>query len=854
MSNIEKVIMQQLIFDFTPDPRVLIALTQTPITPMDALCELIDNSIDSFSNSRLYGKKIEHPKIWIDLPKKADLDKNFGVVRIRDNGPGMTTEQAEKAIKAGYSGNNSIDTLGLFGMGFNISTGKMGITTRFTTARKEDDYCTKTTIDLEKINETRSYQLMAEQTAKPVSFESGTQIEITKWWPEGHANHGFIYKLVSYGNKKIRDEIGRRYATILRNGEVQIIVNNDPCVAYEHCVWGSNRWVNNKRFGKIPAKYEINHVLTAHRRCAKCRSIIPENENVCPSCGCTEIRSVEERITGWIGIQRFDDASLFGIDLIRNGRAIKIGEKRAFFEFTDEFQKEIKDYPIDSPYGRIVGEVHLDFVPVDFLKQDFQRSSEEWMNAISYLRGNSSLQPKQEGADQNESIVFKLYQGYRKVRTAGTTDMYMGYWDKVEGGPKRISRDVEKEYYGKFLAKEPGFFDDAEWWKLVEEASVPPATPMITCPECGTQNLAEAEVCSTCNHIFKGKICVNEECGKEIPVSAVTCPYCEANQVPVVQTPWTCEICGTKNPAGTTVCKNCKGEKGAPNPLSETELLKETVKDDELSIENLIVKLANGQTSNVFSLNTYYSSKSLVSPNTGERLPMILFKHIDRISVIIDNTHPLFTLCGLSPVEVMASEVASYIYDLHRVLAGNPGHTISNIAWQMIRKYWFDKVEISEENIMKRCYSLLSSIKEQLAIVIDENLSDRFFNEMSEEQQKFFANEILKNNIPLSRIGELKSKGAFIPYVPNEFVLHILEESPTLFFNGNYWNIQYGEKIEGFSTTILQDMDVRTLNNYKNALETVVFFMDNKSKNTVELKRADAALNFLQDNRNDDVI
>ena len=240
--------------------------------------------------------------------------------------------------------------------------------------------------------------------------------------------------------------------------------------------------------------------------------------------------------------------------------------------------------------------------------------------------------------------------------------------------------------------------------------------------------------------------------------------------------------------------------------------------------------------------------------NTGERLPMILFKHIDRISVIIDNTHPLFTLCGLSPVEVMASEVASYIYDLHRVLAGNPGHTISNIAWQMIRKYWFDKVEISEENIMKRCYSLLSSIKEQLAIVIDENLSDRFFNEMSEEQQKFFANEILKNNIPLSRIGELKSKGAFIPYVPNEFVLHILEESPTLFFNGNYWNIQYGEKIEGFSTTILQDMDVRTLNNYKNALETVVFFMDNKSKNTVELKRADAALNFLQDNRNDDVI
>ena len=846
--------MQQLTFDFTPDPRVLIALTQTPIMPLDALCELIDNSIDSFSNSKLYGKKIEHPKIWIELPKKIDLEKNFGVIRIRDNGPGMTTEQAEKAIKAGYSGNNSIDTLGLFGMGFNISTGKMGIVTKFTTARKEDDFCTKTTIDLEKINETRSYQLMAEQTNKPVSFESGTQIEITKWWPEGHANHGFIYKLIGYGLKKIKEEIGRRYATILRGGDVQIIVNNDPCVAYEHCVWGSNRYVTNKKYGKIPAKYEINHVLTTRRRCAKCRSIIPEGENTCPSCGCTEIRSVEERITGWLGIQRFDDASNFGVDLIRNGRAIKIGEKRAFFEFTDEFQKVIKDYPIDSPYGRIVGEIHLDFVPVDFLKQDFQRSSEEWLNAILYLRGNSSLQPKQEGADQNDSIMFKLFQGYRRVRTAGTTDMYMGYWDKAEGTPKRISRDVEKEYYDKFLAKEPGYFDDAEWWKLVEEASVPPASPMLTCPECGTQNLAEAEVCSTCGYIFKGKKCVNEECGKEIPASAVICPYCEANQVPHVETPWVCNICGTRNPAGTSECKHCHGEKGTANPLSESEILKHTVKDDELSIEGLSIKLANGQDSNAFTLNTYYSDSPIVSPTSSERLPMILFKKVDSVGIVIDKTHPLFSACNMTAIEVISSEVASYIYDCHRVLAGNPGHSVSSIAWQVMRKYWLDKVEISEENITKRCANLLSSIKDQISGVMDESLSDRFFNEMSEEQQKQFVNIILKNNIPLSRISELKSKGAFIAYVPNEFMLHVFEESPKLFFNGNYWNTSYGERIEGFSASVSEEMDMRTLLNYKNALETVVYFMANKSKNAVELKRIDAALNFLQDGRNEDVI
>ena len=82
------------------------------------------------------------------------------------------------------------------------------------------------------------------------------------------------------------------------------------------------------------------------------------------------MRTIEERIRGWVGIQRFDHDTEFGIDLIRNGRAIRIGEKAAFFEYFDEFKKVIKYYPIYQQYVRIVGEVHLNYIPVDFLKQD----------------------------------------------------------------------------------------------------------------------------------------------------------------------------------------------------------------------------------------------------------------------------------------------------------------------------------------------------------------------------------------------------------------------------------------------------------------------------------------------------
>ena len=65
----------KIIFDFTPDPKVLIALSHTSMLPLDALCELIDNAIDSFSLAQLQGVQVIQPTVWIDLPKKVDIEK-----------------------------------------------------------------------------------------------------------------------------------------------------------------------------------------------------------------------------------------------------------------------------------------------------------------------------------------------------------------------------------------------------------------------------------------------------------------------------------------------------------------------------------------------------------------------------------------------------------------------------------------------------------------------------------------------------------------------------------------------------------------------------------------------------------
>ena len=49
------------------------------------------------------------------------------------------------------------------------------------------------------------------------------------------------------------------------------------------------------------------------------------------------LRTIEERVHGWVGIQRFDDANDYGVDLIRNGRAIRKSEKEAFFSWNNIF-------------------------------------------------------------------------------------------------------------------------------------------------------------------------------------------------------------------------------------------------------------------------------------------------------------------------------------------------------------------------------------------------------------------------------------------------------------------------------------------------------------------------------------
>lgn len=837
-------------FDFTPDPKVLLALTHTPMQPLDALCELIDNAIDSFYSAKIQGILIDNPMILITLPSRKQLANNGGIIRVQDNGPGMSADNAEKAIKAGFSGNNPYDTLGLFGMGFNISTGKLGNKTVFMTSRKDMSVYIKTDIDLNQINYTKDYSLDAEEIQKgdlqPFSEDGhGTIIEISDWWPEGNANRGFIQKLVQYGLPKIREEIGRRYATILRKGEIKIIINDVRCEAYEHCVWDDSRFVVRKQ-GNVPAVIRFDQVVGVSKRCGKCTAVLGTEDVICPSCGSTIIRTVEERVKGWVGIQRFDSDTEFGIDLIRNGRAIKTGEKSAFFEYVDEFKHTIKDYPIDSQYGRIVGEIHLDFVPVDFLKEDFQRSSVEWQKAMLFIRGNSSLQPSQPGASDNNSPIYRLYQGYRRVRQFGKGDMYMGYWDADSRSAKRISRDIEKEYYNKFKQKLPGFYDDYEWWKLVESADQPPIEELPECPECGAQNLREAEICSACGAVLKGKNCLNSLCEKIIPVSAKTCPYCGKNQVPIILEPWKCEICGQKNVATDNICKQCGSERGAKHPLSKEELLANSDKVDELSNDGLSIMLADGSKCNPLSIQVYASKQPLINPINRSSKLLVIYKEIGKLEMFVDFSHPIFTRCGLSKEQIVASEVAMYLYQERMNLANYVDHNLSNLMWEVLQANWKDSIEINYESICQDVKDVLTDILLRLRENLCGEAAD-YFDDLSNNQKRQLTESLIQKGIDLSEIGELKLSGEYLRYAPFSFIDTLFQEEPDMFFGGKVWKTTLasgGEELLGHD--IVAEAREKIIKQYANYLQDLIIFNENRYSDILTLQRVKLSVEFLR--------
>ena len=400
------------------------------------------------------------------------------------------------AARAGYSHNSPVDNLGLFGMGFNIATARLGRTTQLRSGVAGEDRWSVIEIDLNALQQRQSFGITPKFEFKRED-EHGTRITISDLRTEQAEQiaagiGGRTQRSVS----GLRNWIGRTYARYLRDSipdhgdsKLRIVVNGQPVKPYRWCVWGDNRYVEvgpATRTGepeRICARQEFNQVLGEGDYCTVCLAWMPldlPETPVCAFCGQEAIIRRVRRMKGWIGVQRHLGDVEFGLDFLRNGRAILQWDKRVF-SWTDpnSGQSEL-EYPIDEPRvseGRIVGEVEIDHVPVHYQKDSFEEDHTLWHEVIENLRGLSPLRPQiaaRRGYAPNQSLLSQIYRGFNRTRReqGGRTQ------DSVRGRRDRWDRDliinqnVAKGYHELFLQEHPEYHSDQKWYEWMVAADL----------------------------------------------------------------------------------------------------------------------------------------------------------------------------------------------------------------------------------------------------------------------------------------------------------------------------------------------------------------------------------------------
>ncbi|UWG95945.1 ATP-binding protein [Dehalobacter sp. DCM] len=459
--------MRSNFVDIAPTPRVLRVLGEIPFLPWQCFAEMVDNSIDAFIEAERSGLNFEDKKIIVRWSSDV-VGESARMIEIIDNAYGMEIDQLTNAVKAGYSSNDPTKNLGLFGMGFNISTARLGDKTTILSTRAGDSEWIGIEIDFSNLINQGGFAAPVIVKQKDSIEEHGTKIEISNLKNDTYLN-------IRQNETQIRKQLENIYTPLLSRNDISIFVQGKRLTPKRHCVWAASRFV--MRDGKkIEAVQQIDRVLGSALFDLEKNRYLSANEEDFLRYDLEHSKALpvniierQKRLKGWVGIQRYFDTNDFGIDFIRNGRKILISNK-LFFTYENPLTgTSTLEYPVElgtTVGGRIVGEVHVDYLIPSYQKNDFDRTDTTWQQTVDALRGIGPILPKQRksmGFDgPNTSPIGLLANAYRRTEK-GTKNL-------------ALERNVARDFLNRFLRNDPEYQDDEKWWQAVIEADRANAT------------------------------------------------------------------------------------------------------------------------------------------------------------------------------------------------------------------------------------------------------------------------------------------------------------------------------------------------------------------------------------------
>jgi hypothetical protein len=712
-------------FDLQPDPRVLQMLGEIDLDPWRCLAELIDNGIDGFLHAIRGGGVLENPEIRVTLPNRDDESAK---VQIFDNGPGMDANSLERAVRAGYSGNNPTDNLGLFGMGFNIATARLGATTTVWSTRAGDPVVHGVRIDFADLRARRSFRTPHLTQSKSDPSQHFTRIEISNLKPD---QRQFLVK--ASNQRSIRNNLANSYASMLRQGGAPITfslrVNDLALQGRRHCVWGEARAVEVPGVGRVEAFKQFDHRLMADSiTCSHClNSMLAtdfDEEVTCLNCGRSDgLVRKERRLRGWIGLQRYQHTSDYGIDFIRNGRKIEIASKDLFYWVDDEGSS--LEYPVDDQRsrGRIVGEIHLDHCPVDFSKQRFDRSHKAWGEMLRFIRGEGPLLPQKAeklGFGRNDSILFNHFKAFRR---SSPTNAVAGGWQRIVAVP---DNDMATQMAELFHEGRVEYQDDTKWWNLaVEEDQRRLTATTRTSPSGNNGNTAAAAVADAVADIFG-----------EVPRTAPVTP-----SPPVVP---------------------------AAPPRSPVASLSRVYEFRNTKVE-------------VKSFAVMAKDPDLLGA------PFRFMRHDPKskdFHFLFDPEARVFRSITFGPSEALLTELAWHLCEIYRGAAGaTPAATILDD----LRNKYATAEALNVLTVAQAASQSLKDLTSALLWAMPEADRRGLFDELTERERMHISSQLFRRGGTQQAFQD----GTFLRFFP-EALGSLVDQRPELFFDGAVWNAEHG--------------------------------------------------------------
>lgn len=306
---------------------------------------------------------------------------------IRDNGVGMSPKVLQGALTLAKDMDsvtgNTRKRMGLFGLGMKSASSSLGKAWSIATKEADADFPIGVKFDLEKFAESQEW------SEDLFEYQAGDENPLEDF------EHGTAIIITNLHHKSpglgpIFDLLGTAYTPLLETSHNVILVNNEA--------------VLKKPYDLIPdSKVLVDRVLAA-------------NPNW--------------RVHGWVGLdKKTHNKGDYGLQLYREGQLIELWNK-------DFFRAHLMT-------SRIMGELHLDFVPTNYHKKGFQTESAEWLAAkkelISELKPIAKASGDMAKGKNDPQRVAKALDGLKKAANMAPEII------RPETRPVRETEDVAED-------------------------------------------------------------------------------------------------------------------------------------------------------------------------------------------------------------------------------------------------------------------------------------------------------------------------------------------------------------------------------------------------------------------------